>query len=208
MLKFPDPNSSSAFHSRELTSEASSATENQSEESNRTRWQSNVISLDKLLPVVKIKDKVNRKKFLASIAKFLNINQQLESKKDHPHLITPPNHCQIQSIPPVAALPHDLTGDKRKDQRKRKEGRNHYVSAKFQKQLFLFWKSWTTKRAVKMQFYDNGSAISFVSWSRGRLAVKDRMWKILIQNREPVSTKIQQQKRLPPILPKHELWER
>ena len=119
--------------------------------------------MDKLLPVVKIKDKVNRKKFLASIAKFLNINQQLESKKDHPHLIAPPNHCQIQSITPVAALPRHPTGDKRKDQRKRKEGRNHYVSAKFQKQLFLFEKSWTTKKAGKMQSYDNGPAISFVS---------------------------------------------
>ena len=59
-----------------------------------------------------------------------------------------------------------------------------------------------------MQFYDKGPTISFVRWSRGHLPVKERMSKILIQNREPVSTKIQQQKWLPPIWRKHELWER
>ena len=79
-------------------------------------------------------------------AKFSNVNQQpVESKKDHLHLPTPPNNRQLQSITPIAALSrHPTKGDKRKDQKWRKEGKNHHVSAKFQKQLFLFRKIWTT----------------------------------------------------------------
>ena len=77
---------------------------------------------------------VKRKKPIASIARFPNINQQLASQKDHPNLPASRHYRRTQSIPPVATLRHTTEGYERKYQRRRKkDGRNHLVNAKFQK---------------------------------------------------------------------------
>ena len=75
------------------------------------------------LSVVQTKDKVDRKKSPASIIRFPNINQQLESEKDHNHLPAPPHHRprQIQSTPPIAALPHHLTEEHERSKKRRQK---------------------------------------------------------------------------------------
>ena len=75
------------------------------------------------LSVVQTKDKVERKKSPASTIRFPNINQQLESEKDHYHLPAPPHHRprQIQSTPPIAALPHHLTEEHERSKKRRQK---------------------------------------------------------------------------------------
>ena len=67
--------------------------------------------------MVQIKEKVQRKKSLASIARFATINQQLRSQKHHLHLPADSDLRQIQSIPPVAGH-HHCTEEKKEKGKK------------------------------------------------------------------------------------------
>ena len=67
--------------------------------------------------MVQIKEKVQRKKSLASIARFATINQQLRSQKHHLHLPADSDLRQIRSIPPVAGH-HHCTEEKKEKGKK------------------------------------------------------------------------------------------